>query len=181
MNPEEAILKSHKFLIQARITKETNQVNWNDSGTEDYKISAKIIADLGNSREEVKFTKEIELEQAIKENTQSLRPSIAKNTFEFLDSNKEEVSGRLRKTMPAVEILKESPESPERNKKFVAGKLAEQSAANENLKNELEKASAKLKFSRDLEVLTKESTGGYTVLHLLGALLLGFLIGYYIL
>lgn len=155
--------------------------NWSGPGVEDYKIAAKLVeSEPSLAKEEFKAPKEPEPEGlTFKENFQSLRNS--KVTFQFAEPPKEEnYVEKPKKPLTVTELGKAILLSPDKNKVALNAKITELNAAIDGLKHEIEATNNKLKFSRELEQLTHETVGKYSIFHMVGALLLAFLIGYYI-
>ena len=69
----------------------------------------------------------------------------------------------------------------EEEKKAITAKNSELTSSIDKLEAEIEKTKHKLKFSKDLEIITSESVGKYSLPHLILVFLIGISIGYYIL
>ena len=175
LSPEEALQKSHKFLIQALPSNDLSKVNWNNPGIEEHKIAAKIIA--GDSF--VKQTDQVEklLNPSAYPEMQSAQ--VPKPIFVFSEQAKENIGNQLKKIAPGMDLGKDI-NSPEKTRKSLSLKSAELAVTIDNLKAEVEKAGHKLKFTTDLEQLTFENPGKYGIMHLIGAFLIGFILAYYI-
>ena len=182
VNSDDSLQKAHKFLIQAVPSTDINKTNWASPSVEEHKISARIISDPSPLREESKNSRESVYSDVISPASEVRNSSFNRNTFTIPETLREESSSdSYRKTAPVAELSGEYYGSPDRNKKILTARSSELAGIIENLKLEVEKANAKVHFSRELEVLTKESVGKYSIWHLVAAFLLFFTIGHYIL
>lgn len=174
---EEVASKAHRFLIKAKAASDLNSVDWKSPDIKDYKISAKIFSET-DTVEEIKLEKQEkpeEVENPNKFKSQLFKTNIVKN-FLFVDNQKDSENGR--KSLGDIRYSKET-ESDSVSKNLVA-KYNELSAVVDQLKSDLEVIRNKQKFSIELDQLTKESLGSYSMVHLIGVLFLSFFIGLYL-
>ena len=80
-----------------------------------------------------------------------------------------------------AEELKEDISSYEEKKKIITSKNSELTGSIDKLQSEIDKATHKLRFSKDIDIMVSESVGKYGIPHLVAVFVLGLLIGYYIL
>lgn len=172
---EEAASKAHRFLIKAKSALDANSVDWKSPDIKDYKIPAKLLQGDLDPSEDPNTEKSEEFENPNKFKPQAFKTSIVKN-FLFVDNKKDPEYGR--KSLGDIRYSKES--EIDNNTKNIVGKYNELNAVVEQLKIDLEVVRNKQKFSIELDVLTKESLGPYSVIHVIGALFISFLIGLYL-
>ena len=151
-------------------------MDWKSPDIKDYKIPAKLLqTESPFPLEDPKPEKSEEPEDPNKFKPQVFKTSIVKN-FLFVDNKKDSELGR--KSLGDIRYNKES--EIDNNTKNLVGKYNELNAVVDQLRLDLEVIRNKQKFSLELDALTKESIGPYSVIHVIGAFLISFLIGIYL-
>lgn len=173
VNVEEALQKSHKFLIQAVPSNDISKANWAGPGLEEHKIPAKIQS------------------EAIPVSEESMRGSIYSDIEPAV---KAQIAERNSVPIPAIQTEYSSPEklkkadtvfdgkndNQDKTKKLLSSRVNELMAIIANLKGEVDKANHKAVFSRELEKATYDSVGKYGLFHLVAAFFAAFILGYYV-
>lgn len=171
---EEVISKSHKFLIKVKESAEAN-VDWKTSDVKDYKIPVVLVANTQETNEEVKLEKVEIAENPNRFKTDLFKSGIVKN---FLTTENKDMENN-RKTFVESRI-RDSEVITDKSGKGASARYQELVASVDSLKAELEKARNKEKFAIELGQVTSVSVGKYSVLHVVGAFVLAFLLGLYL-
>ena len=175
INPEEALQKNHKFLIQALQSNDLNKINWNASGLEEHKLVAKInSSEYTPGKEDFQNRGTVYIDADSNKDDKNLKP---RNTFSTNDKVFEENKADKHRNSEVHFDFYEGASSPNRNKRSLQVKTIELENSIENLKAEVSKAELKLRFSKDLERLSYDSVGKYGIFHLAIVFFLAFFIG----
>lgn len=82
-------------------------------------------------------------------------------------------------TESVQELYRDEIHDLELKKKSLTNRSSELTMAIDRIKVEIEKANHRLRFSQDVELmLSSESVGSFTIMHLLIVFVIGFFIGY---
>ena len=170
---EEVISKSHKFLIKVKESAEPN-IDWKTSDVKDYKIPVVLVTNAQETNEEVKVEKVEIAENPNRFKTELFKSGIVKN-FLTTENKDQEIS---RKTFTESR-LRDSDVVGDKSVKGASARYQELLGNVESLKIELEKARNKEKFAIELGQITSVSVGKYSIVHVVGAFVLAFLLGIY--
>lgn len=165
INPEEAIVKTHKFLIQAKLASSLDSVNWT-IGIQEYIIPVKIFMTVNSVISELETERKIET-NLIKPRASLIQAAVA---FNNIYSKNAAIPPFVGKTQP--ELI-----SPKNSNQAYIERQNELRSDIEKLKTVLEKTKAKQIFSADLEKLTHESQGTYSIIHILLIFFTSFYLG----
>lgn len=176
---DEIASKAHRFLIKAKAASDVNSIDWKSPDIKDYKISAKIFSETDTVEEKKsekleKQEKPEEPDNQTKFKSQLFKTNIVKN-FLLVDNQKDSEFGR--KSLGDIRYSKENEDNTTKN---LVAKYNELSSIVDQLKSDLEVVRNKQKFSIELDQLTKESVGSYSLVHIIGVLVLSFFIGLYL-
>lgn len=155
----ESSSKPHKFLIQTLACTDSSKVDWTRPDVKEFKLPTKF--EIGELLSEDKYMNYRDDPISKNESMQDYNSS----------SNKDSVYGEPEEDYLALED----------QKKTITAKNSDLTSNIDKLTAEIENAKHKLKFSKDLEIITSESMKKYGVHHLAGMFVIGILIGYYIL
>jgi MSP (Major sperm protein) domain len=173
---EEAMAKTHKFLIQATTSEDVYTVDWSVADVEEHKILAKMVSEVPIHKEEQ--GRESLYADFDSKKEDKIKKNLLRNTFTATEIEKEELKlDRTHNSVKNDETLKDNKDPV---KKTLTLKVSELTNSVENLKFEVSKAEALLKFSKSLDKLTIEPNGKYSLTILILAFVASFLIAFYI-
>ena len=163
--------KTHKFLIQVLPNVDQSTADWRSKEVKEFRIAAKFLANDQNiierSNSELYSIKENESFSSRQSEVFSLKHSESVNIRESVYSEMEE--------------NKEDIKLLEDQKRGITERNSELIREIDKTRAEIENANRKYKFTKDIDIITEDMLGNYGIPHLVLSLIIGVLVGYFVL
>lgn len=169
----------HKFLIQIAPGVDQSTIDWRSKEVKEFRIATKFLVSdqsiLEKSDSEVYSIKENESFQLRQSDNFSLRQNESFNLKQSGSINiRESIYSEIEENKEDIKLLEdEKRQITERNSELIS--------EIDKIRAEIENANRKYKFTKDIDIISEDMSGNYSILHLVLSVIIGFLVGYLIL